>query len=174
MVRADSRRSGERPAQGRGQSARGDPLILQVKEAGASVLEPYTGPSPYPNHGRRVVAGQRLMQAASDIFLGWGRAAAGHDYYWRQMWDMKSSADPSRLDGDQLGAYGRLCAAALARAHARAGNRIPIAAYLGGGDHFERAIAEFALRYGEQAEADYQALLTAIASGRLEVRAGAA
>jgi uncharacterized protein (DUF2252 family) len=144
-----------------------DPLILQVKQAERSVLEPHSGRSPYRNSGRRVVAGQRLMQAASDIFLGWGRDDDGHDYYWRQLHDMKWSADLTRFSFDQLNAYGRLCASALARAHARAGNRVAIATYLGKGDRFDRAIADFSLSYAEQAQKDHQAFLNAIASGRI-------
>jgi uncharacterized protein (DUF2252 family) len=145
----------------------GDPLILQAKEAGTSVLEPYTGPPRYRHGGRRVAAGQRLMQAASDIFLGWGHGPGDRHYYWRQLYDMKSKADPSRLGGAELTSYGRLCGAALARAHARSGHRIAIAAYLGGGDRFDRAIADFARAYAEQAEADHVALLRALASGQL-------
>ncbi len=125
-----------------------DPLFLQVKEAEASVLEPFLTKSSFANHGQRVVEGQRLMQAASDIFLGWQRVdgvdGRTHDYYMRQLWDWKASADVDAMDPQVLGVYGQICAWALARAHARSGDRIAIAAYLGSGATFDRAIAEYA------------------------------
>jgi uncharacterized protein (DUF2252 family) len=153
-----------------------DPLILQAKEAGPSVLEPYAGPSEYANHGRRVVEGQRLMQAASDIFLGWveaeGLDAQPRHFYVRQLWDGKGSADPERMSPRELGLYGGLCGRTLARAHARSGDRVAIAAYLGGGTSFDKAIGEFAERYADQNEADYAALLEAEKRGEIEVERG--
>jgi len=153
-----------------------DPLFLQAKEAGPSVLEPYAGPSEYANHGRRVVEGQRLMQAASDIFLGWVEAegfdARSRCFYVRQLWDGKGSVDVERISAEELGLYGALCARTLARAHARSGDRVAIAAYLGGGDVFDRATAEFAERYADQNERDYAALLEAEKRGELEVERG--
>jgi hypothetical protein len=140
------------------------------------VLEPYLGESGYANHGRRVVEGQRLMQAASDIFLGWV-AAQGLDsqarcFYVRQLWDGKGSVDVERISAGELGVYGALCARTLARAHARSGNRVAIASYLGGGNAFDRAIAEFAERYADQNERDYEALLEAEKSGAIKVERG--
>jgi uncharacterized protein (DUF2252 family) len=154
----------------------GDPLFLQAKEAGPSVLEPYVGESEYANHGRRVVEGQRLMQAASDIFLGWV-AAQGLDsqarcFYVRQLWDGKGSVDVERVSPGELGLYGALCARTLARAHARSGDRVAIASYLGRGNAFDRAIAEFAERYADQNERDYEALLEAEKFGEIEVERG--
>jgi uncharacterized protein (DUF2252 family) len=153
-----------------------DPLFLQAKEAGPSVLEPYAGPSEYSNHGRRVVEGQRLMQAASDIFLGWveaeGLDARSRCFYVRQLWDGKGSVDVERISAEELGLYGALCARTLARAHARSGDRVAIAAYLGGGDVFDRAIGEFAERYADQNERDYAALLEAEKRGEVEVERG--
>ncbi|HEY3831013.1 MAG TPA: DUF2252 domain-containing protein [Acidimicrobiia bacterium] len=149
----------------------GDPLFLQVKEAEASVLEPFAGKSEYTLHGQRVVEGQRLMQATSDIFLGWERFAGvdgvDRDYYVRQLWDGKVSADLQTLFAQQLSTYGRMCGWTLARAHARSGDRIAIAAYLGSGDAFDRAITSFALRYAEQNAADYAAVSEAARSGRI-------
>jgi uncharacterized protein (DUF2252 family) len=149
----------------------GDPLFLQAKEAEASVLEPYAGASRYRNHGRRVVEGQRLMQAASDIFLGWcpavGLDGRKRDFYVRQLWDWKRSAEVERLTPTGLGVYAQMCGQTLARAHARSGDRIAIAAYLGGGDAFDRAIADFSEAYAEQNLHDHQGLLDAIASGRV-------
>jgi Uncharacterized protein conserved in bacteria (DUF2252) len=153
-----------------------DPLFLQVKEAQASVLEPYAGPSAYPQHGQRVVTGQRLMQAATDIFLGWQRIkgldGVTRDYYVRQFHDRKGGADVERLLVPGAREYARLCGAALARAHARWGDRIAIAAYLGQGDLFERAIAEFATVYADQNERDYQAFTAAVNSGQLNAQTG--
>jgi uncharacterized protein (DUF2252 family) len=154
----------------------GDPLFLQAKEAGPSVLEPYLGESEYANHGRRVVEGQRLMQAASDIFLGWvaaqGLDAQARCFYVRQLWDGKGSADPERMSPDELGLYGALCARTLARAHARSGDRAAIAAYLGRGNAFDKAMAEFAERYADQNQRDYEALLEAEKFGEIEVERG--
>jgi len=152
-----------------------DPLFLQAKEAEASVLEPYAGASRYRNHGRRVVEGQRLMQAASDIFLGWcpaiGIDGRERDFYVRQLWDWKRSAEVERLTPRGLEIYGRLCGWTLARAHARSGDRIAIAAYLGGGDAFDRAISEFSESYADQSERDHAALVAAIDAGRIESEA---
>jgi uncharacterized protein (DUF2252 family) len=149
-----------------------DPLFLQAKEAEASVLEPFAGRSRFKNHGRRVVEGQRLMQAASDIFLGWcpavGIDGRERDFYVRQLWDWKRSAEVERLTPRGLEVYARMCGWTLARAHARSGDRIGIAAYLGGGDAFDEAIAEFAESYADQNERDHEALVAAIDSGRVE------
>jgi uncharacterized protein (DUF2252 family) len=150
-----------------------DPLFLQVKEAKASVLEPYLSRSTYKNQGRRVVAGQRLMQAASDIFLGWLRGGEGRDYYWRQLRDMKGSAKVEGMSPDELAIYGRLCGWVLARAHARSGDRVQIAAYLGRGERFDGAIADFAKGYADQTERDHAALCAALKSGRVAGHAGA-
>jgi len=153
-----------------------DPLFLQCKEAQASVLAPHVGASRFSNQGRRVVEGQRLMQAASDIFLGWIRTTGldgrERDFYVRQLWDWKVSADVEAMEPETLGAYGRLCGATLARAHARCGDAVAIAAYLGSGDAADRALADFAETYADQNERDHAALLTAIEAGRLEVQTG--
>ena len=153
-----------------------DPLILQVKEAQPSVLEPVLRKSEFSNCGQRVVSGQRMMQTASDIFLGWHRTpgvdGVVRDFYVRQLWDWKASANVDTFDGPALTAYGRLCATTLARAHGRSGDRIAIAAYLGGGDDFDRAIAEFSLAYADQNDADYAALKAAVADGRIPVETG--
>ena len=149
-----------------------DPLVLQAKEAEASVLEAHVGASRYRNHGRRVVEGQRLMQAAGDIFLGWCPAVGidgnQRDFYVRQLWDWKRSADVDSMSPFAFEVYARLCGWTLARAHARSGDRVAIAAYLGGGDSFDAAIAEFAEAYAEQSERDHAALVAAIDEGRLE------
>jgi uncharacterized protein (DUF2252 family) len=149
-----------------------DPLFLQAKEADASVLEPYAGPSHFRNHGRRVVEGQRMMQAAGDIFLGWcvvnGLDGRDRDFYVRQLWDWKRSVEVENLSPVGLQAYANVCGWTLARAHARSGDRIAIAAYLGGGDNFDRAVCHFAESYADQSERDHAALCDAIASGRLE------
>ena len=147
-----------------------DPLFLQVKEAERSVLEDFAGTSRYANHGQRVVAGQRLMQAASDIFLGWHRSQAGpdgtpHDYYIRQLRDWKRAADIAAMAPAAMRAYGELCAWTLARAHARSGDRIAIATYLGRSEAFDQAIAAFAAAYADQNERDYHALTDAAGSG---------
>jgi uncharacterized protein (DUF2252 family) len=151
-----------------------DPLFLQAKEAGPSVLEPHVGASPYRNHGRRVVEGQRLMQAASDVFLGW-IATKGLDderrcFYVRQLWDGKGSAEVERMSPQDLTIYASLCGQALARAHARSGNRIGIAAYLGSGEAFDKALAHFAEVYADQNERDFERLTRAVDKG--EVKAG--
>ena len=149
-----------------------DPLFLQVKEAETSVLSRFVGASKYTNQGQRVVAGQRLMQAASDIFLGWQRNEAGldgkpRDFYVRQLRDWKFSVDIETMVPTGLRLYGALCGWTLARAHARSGDRIAIAAYLGGSDVFDRAITQFAAAYADQNERDHQSLLDAVASGRI-------
>ena len=148
-----------------------DPLFLQVKEAQPSVLERFLGPSAYRNHGQRVVAGQRLMQAATDIFLGWQRISGldgvTRDYYVRQFHDWKGSADVETMDVPGATLYSRLCGATLGRAHARWGDRIAVAAYLGKGPSFDRAIAQFASVYADQNERDHAAFAAAVTSGRL-------
>ncbi len=153
-----------------------DPLFLQAKEAEESVLERFAGKSKYPNHGQRVVAGQRLMQAASDIFLGWQRVSGFdgqvRDYYLRQLRDWKGSADVDNMTPSLMTTYSRICGATLARAHARSGDRIAIAAYLGNSDAFDTAIADFATTYADQNERDYQALVDAVNAGRLEAQTG--
>ena len=153
-----------------------DPLFLQVKEAQASVLEPYAGRSTYPHHGQRVVMGQRLMQAATDIFLGWQRIkgldGVTRDYYVRQFHDWKGSANVERISMPGAAQYARFCGATLARAHARWGDRIAIASYLGQGDMFDRAVAEFSATYADQNERDYQAFTAAVSSGRLIAQTG--
>jgi uncharacterized protein (DUF2252 family) len=151
----------------------GDPLFLQVKEAEASVLESYLPKSAYRNHGHRVVAGQRLMQAASDIFLGWLRGPGGRDFYWRQLRDMKGSAKIEAMSSDELALYARLCGRALSRAHARSGDRVQIAAYLGKSEGFDRAISDFADTYADQIERDHAALSAAVKSGKVTREAGA-
>ncbi|MEV6109270.1 DUF2252 domain-containing protein [Streptomyces sp. NPDC051940] len=143
----------------------GDPLFLQIKEAGPSVLEPHLGPPRHHHAGHRVVAGQRMLQAASDIFLGWVTGPQGYQYYWRQLRDMKGSIDVATLDPRTLRGYATLCGWVLARAHARTGDRIAIAAYLGGGDVFDKAVTDFALRYTDQTAADHSSLNAAIAAG---------
>ena len=154
-----------------------DPLFLQFKEAEASVLEEPLGPSEHSNHGERVVAGQRLMQATSDIFLGWLHVDAGldgqaRDFYARQLKDWKGSAEIEQMVPKGMGVYGKLCGWTLARAHARSGDRIAIAAYLGNGDSFDRAIVEFSKAYADQNDRDYQALAAAVESGAIEVQSG--
>jgi uncharacterized protein (DUF2252 family) len=153
-----------------------DPLFLQVKEAQPSVLERFLGPSTYSHHGERVVAGQRLMQAATDIFLGWQRIkgldGVARDYYVRQFHDWKGSADVETLLKPGAALYARICGATLARAHARWGDRIAIASYLGKGESFDRAIADFSAAYADQNERDYAAFAAAVDSGRLAARTG--
>ena len=145
-----------------------DPLFLQVKEAEASVLAAHLPKNGYKHQGERVVAGQELMQAASDIFLGWMSGPAGRDFYWRQLRDMKGSVEVETLSPANLALYAELCGHALARAHARAsGNAVEIAAYLGMSDRFDQAIASFAQAYANQTQRDYEALLAAIKSGRV-------
>ena len=154
----------------------GDPLFLQVKEAQASVLERFVGQSTYRHHGERVVAGQRLMQAATDIFLGWirirGLDGVTRDYYVRQFHDWKGGADVDNLLPPGATLYARVCGATLARAHARWGDRIAIASYLGKGDAFDRAIADFSAAYADQNERDYRAFVAAVNAGRLTARTG--
>ena len=153
-----------------------DPLFLQFKEAQPSVLARFLGRGGYANQGQRVVEGQRLMQASSDIFLGWTRIEGvdgrSRDFYVRQLWDWKASADIDTMSESTLGLYGRLCGWALARAHARSGDRIAIAEYLGSGDVFDRALAEFAESYADQNERDYEAFQDAVRGGRLAAEAG--
>jgi uncharacterized protein (DUF2252 family) len=154
-----------------------DPLFLQVKEAEASVLSRFVGASKYTNQGQRVVAGQRLMQASSDIFLGWQRIEAGldgeaRDFYVRQLRDWKFSVEIAALRPEGLQMYGELCGWTLARAHARSGDRIAIATYLGGSDVFDRAIAKFAPAYADQNERDHQAVVDAVKSGRITAEQG--
>ena len=153
-----------------------DPLFLQIKEAQASVLERFVGKSTYRHHGQRVVAGQRLMQAATDIFLGWirikGLDGVTRDYYVRQFHDWKGSADVDNMLVPGATLYARICAATLARAHARWGDRIAIASYLGKGDAFDRAIADFSAAYADQNEKDYEAFAAAVKSGRLTAQTG--
>ena len=151
-----------------------DPLVLQAKEAQASVLEPHLGASEFANHGERVVRGQRMSQATSDIFLSWQRSedldGKEHDFYVRQLWDWKASADLSRLSENGLHAYTRACGWSLARAHARSGDRLAIAAYLGAGSVFDRAIARFSAAYADQNELDHRRLAEAVAAGEVERR----
>jgi uncharacterized protein (DUF2252 family) len=151
-----------------------DPLVLQAKEAEASVLEPYAGASTYATHGERVVNGQRLMQAASDIFLGWetliGLDGVERDFYVRQLWDGKTSVETETMTLRGLTAYVRMCGWTLARAHARSGDREAIAEYLGGSPKFDKAIARFAASYADQNERDYAAMQEAVATGRIEAR----
>ncbi len=154
-----------------------DPLFLQMKEAEASVLEEYLVPSEFANHGERVVAGQRLMQATSDIFLGWLHVEAGidgraRDFYGRQLKDWKGSAEIEQMVPSGMATYGRLCGWTLARAHARSGDRVAIASYLGGGNAFDRAILEFSRAYADQNEHDYKTLSDAVKSGRIVAQTG--
>jgi uncharacterized protein (DUF2252 family) len=149
-----------------------DPLFLQIKEAEASVLEEHLGPSSFANHGQRVVTGQRLMQSASDIFLGWLHVASDQDgqerhYYGRQLKDWKGSAEIDQMTASGMTVYGELCGWTLARAHARSGDRIAIASYLGSSDKFDRALLEFSSAYADQNEFDYQAFVEAARSGSI-------
>jgi uncharacterized protein (DUF2252 family) len=153
-------------------SEAGDPLFLQIKQAGPSVLEPYMGSSGYGNPAERIVAGQRVMQAAGDIFLGWQRAGAAGDFYVRQLRDWKGSADIDRMNPRAMSAYGRMCGWTLARAHARSGDRVAIAGYLGSGAAFDEALATFAEAYADQNERDHQALADAVRSGRIAASPG--
>jgi hypothetical protein len=151
---------------------RSDPLFLQVKEAEKSVLATFAGASRHANQGQRVVAGQRLMQASSDIFLGWQRTEVGldgrsRDFYVRQLRDWKLSLDIETMVPRGMRLYGELCGWTLARAHARSGDRIAIAAYLGSSDVFDRAVTEFAGLYANQNDHDYASLRDAVSSGRL-------
>ncbi|MFG2907264.1 DUF2252 domain-containing protein [Kitasatospora sp. NPDC048286] len=152
--------------------AGGEPLFLQVKEAERSVLEPYLAPSLHRHQGRRVVAGQRRLQAVGDIFLGWATGPGGRAFYWRQLRDMKGSAVVDGMPVDLLDRYAELCGSTLAHGHARTGDRVAIAAYLGSGDVFDRAIADFALAYADRTDADHAALTAVIDSGRISARPG--
>ena len=154
-----------------------DPLFLQIKEAEASVLEPFLGASEFANHGQRAVTGQRLMQAVSDIFLGWvhnpdGLDGKARDFYVRQLKDWKASAEIEQMVPEGMAVYGRLCGWTLARAHARSGDRIAIASYLGGGSTFDRAILDFSRAYAAQNERDYKELADAVKAGRIVAQTG--
>jgi hypothetical protein len=153
-----------------------DPLFLQFKEAEASVLEPFLGKSAFANHGQRVVEGQRLTQAASDIMLGWFRTpgidGVERDFYIRQLWDGKGSAIVEAMDPSALTMYAQVCGWTLARAHARSGDAVAIASYLGSGDTFDRAMALFAEAYADQNELDYAALRQAVDTGTVAAEAG--
>jgi hypothetical protein len=153
-----------------------DPLVLQAKEAQASVLEPYVGASEFANHGERVVRGQRISHAATDIFLSWQRSLAldgrEHDFYVRQLWDWKASIDLSSMGEAGLLAYVRACGWSLARSHARSGDRLAIAAYLGSGRSFDDAMTAFAAAYADQNQLDHQRLVDAVASGELPAQVG--
>ncbi len=148
-----------------------DPLIMQIKEAEASVLEPYVGLSPYSHHGQRVVRGQQIIQATGDIFLGW-TTFDGRDYYGRQLRDMKFSLDVETMNLVRFNAYVEVCAATLARAHARTSDPSQISGYLGNGDVFDQAIADFAEAYADQTVRDHAALLAAIREGRVQAQTG--
>ena len=150
-------------------AADNDPIFLQVKEARPSVLAPYAGASLHHNNGERVVAGQRLMQAASDMFLGWTRGDDGNDYYVRQLRDLKISPVIEDLDVSSLRSHARLCAWSLARAHARSGDAAMIAGYLGSTPVFDDAVCEFAVEYADQNQKDYRAFLKAIREGRISI-----
>src|SRR5436305_1377529 len=145
----------------------GDPLFLQIKEARHSVLAPFAGESPYANQGERVVQGQRLMQSASDVFLGWSRDGKGRDYYCRQLRDGKVSVSVEGMSSPELTAYAGFCGRALARAHARSGDAARIAGYLGGNDRFDQAVGAFALAYADQTERDHAELVKAVKAGRV-------
>ena len=154
-----------------------EPLFLQLKEAEASVLEEFLGPSQFRNHGERVVVGQHLMQASSDIFLGWLRVRQGidglsRDFYGRQLKDWKGSVEIDQMVPTGMAVYGRLCGWTLARAHARSGDRVAIASYLGKGDVFDRAILEFSDAYAAQNERDYARLLAAVKAGEITAETG--
>ena len=150
-----------------------DPLFLQIKEATRSVLEDHLPPSAYAHSGERVVQGQRMMQAASDIFLGWTEGVdTTRHFYWRQLRDMKGSIEVENLVLEGLLVYARMCGMTLARAHAHSGDSVAIASYLGKTDTWDRAIGEFASRYADQNERDYQAMLEAVRTGRLEATPG--
>lgn len=152
-----------------------DPLFLQAKEAQTSVLEPFVGASPYSHHGQRVVEGQRLMQAASDIFLGWveveGIDGEQRCFYVRQLWDGKGSAEVERMSERELRVYASLCGEALARAHARSGERVAIASYLGSGNVFDQAMVRFAESYADQNQRDFERVSAAAADGEIQVEA---
>ncbi len=145
-----------------------DPLFLQIKEANPSVLQPYVGKRLHPNDGHRVVVGQRLMQSASDIFLGWARGLNGRDFYVRQLRDVKISVIIEDWDFDMLRTYTRLCAWALARAHARSGDAAMISGYMGSSETFDDAIGEFAVEYADQNQRDYRAFVKAVREERVK------
>lgn len=145
-----------------------DPLFLQIKEAGPSVLERYTGHAPVPHNGQRVVIGQRLMQSASDIFLGWTSGRRGRDFYVRQLRDMKLAPDVETQTPQVMQTYATLCGLVLARAHDKAGDAAMISGYLGSIDHFDEAIADYAVGYADQVERDYETFVKAVRSGRLK------
>jgi uncharacterized protein (DUF2252 family) len=149
-----------------------DPLLLQYKEARPSVLEPYAGKSPYAHEGQRIVSGQRLMQAASDIFLGWTSNLQGQDFYFRQLKDMKTSIKLKGMSAHSLEDYGMICGSTLARAHSRTGDPALISGYLGKTEAFDRAVTDFAAAYAHQVEQDYRVLVEAVQSGRLEAKEG--
>lgn len=154
-----------------------DPLFLQVKEAEVSVFEPFLGASAFANHGERVVVGQRRMQASSDILLGWlhvddGLDGQPRDFYVRQLRDWKGSAEIEQMIPKGLELYGKLCGWTLARAHAHSGDRVAIAAYLGGGASFDRAVLEFSTAYAVQNERDYRRLTKAVAAGEIVAQPG--
>ena len=155
--------------QGRDQD---DPLFLQIKEAESAVLEDHLPKSTYDEHGERVVRGQRLMQASSDIFLGWETVPDKHHFYWRQFHDMKGSADVATMNPRRLRNYARLCGTVLAHAHARSADAIAIAGYLGSGDTFDNAVTEFAFTYADQNDRDYAAFIAAIDNGTIEAADG--
>src|SRR5947209_6284078 len=153
-----------------------DPLFPQLKEAQPLVLEPFLGQSQYDNHGQRVVEGQRLMQAASDIMLGWHRVdgldGVKRDFYFRQLWDNKGSVIIEGMKPQELAAYAEICGRTLARGHARSGDAVTISAYAGSGDALDRALAVFAELYADQNELDYAALTTAVTTGRITAQTG--
>jgi hypothetical protein len=151
-------------------AADNDPIFLQIKEARDSVLEPYAGRSLHKNHGQRVIVGQRLMQSASDIFLGWAEGKSGRHFYFRQLRDVKVSAIIEGWDVELLQVYGRLCAWVLARAHARSGDAALMAGYMGSNEVFDEAICEFAVEYADQNQRDYRAFVNAIREGRIEAQ----
>jgi uncharacterized protein (DUF2252 family) len=146
-----------------------DPLFLQVKEAQASVLEPYAGRSTYPHHGQRVVMGQRLTQPASDMFLGWSTGEDGTHYYFRQLRDAKIKPLVETFDAELLEYYAKACGWVLARAHAKAGEAAEVAGYLGSGDQFDEALGDFGIAYADQAERDHAALKAAVRKGDIEI-----
>ena len=149
-----------------------DPLFLQVKQATASVLEDHLPKSPYAHHGQRVIEGQHLMQTAGDIFLGWTGAEDGHQYYWRQLYDMKGSVDVSTMKAHQMNSYASLCGWTLAHAHSRSGDPVEIAGYLGSGEVFADALTAFAFAYADQNDSDYKEFTKAIKSGRISAAEG--
>ncbi len=149
-----------------------DPLFLQLKEATASVLEDHLPKSRYSHHGERVVRGQRLMQVSSDIFLGWSVGAGGHAYYWRQLYDMKGSADIAKMSPRLMKQYAQICGWTLAHSHARSGDPFQISGYIGSGTVFAESLTEFAYAYADQAQRDFEAFTAAIASGRIEAKEG--